>query len=152
MESNSWDQFKIFVDIFKGYLDTALTANIWFYAITGAIYTHYFANRKEKPYVKYSLYFPLILSLMLAIISIFGLCQAFLLRNKMIELAQNLELTGAPLVDLLVFFLGFTSFFFLLVTFSSWVLLYKPNWIFKEEQQKRSRKTIANHKRKRFSR
>jgi len=51
------ETYKIYVDILKGYLDTALMANIWFYAITGAIVANYLTNGKNKPFLKLLLLF-----------------------------------------------------------------------------------------------
>jgi len=56
-------EHKIVVDVFKGYLDTTLTANIWFYAVTGAVVTFYLSH-KDIPFLNLALLLPIVLSLL----------------------------------------------------------------------------------------
>ena len=66
------ESYKIIVEIFKGYLDTALMGNIWLYALTGAILTHYLTHRKESPKLKFSLVLPILLGGLIIFLSCSG--------------------------------------------------------------------------------
>jgi hypothetical protein len=102
------DTYKTFVDIFKGYLDTALTANIWFFGLTGAILANYLSHRDERPYLKFSLIVPFIFGVALSWLSYRGIAQASDLEGKVLEIASELKITGAPPVDILRGFLQVT--------------------------------------------
>ncbi len=93
--------YKIIVEIFKGYLDTALTVHTSYYALTGAITAYYLANRTEQPYIRYALILPLFLGIALAIVSFNGTEQALTLQNKVNEVVTGLAMPGAPPVDIL---------------------------------------------------
>ncbi len=75
---------KTLVDVFKGYLDTAITANIAFYGLAGAIVAYYLSNQQGKDYLKYSLLLPLILGLLVVWRSIVGIEQAYKLKRAML--------------------------------------------------------------------
>jgi hypothetical protein len=130
------ESYKIFVDIFKGYLDTALTANIWFYAFTGAVATHYLSNREGKPFLKYSLFLPFALGVMLLFFSCNGIKQARLIESVMLKEAANLPLAEIPAVSILVNF-----FVASLILISSvcvcLILLFfeRPQFLFKNQKQ-----------------
>ena len=51
---NDLANYKIFVEIYKGYLDTALTGNIWFYTLTGAVVANYLSKKEERFYLRFS--------------------------------------------------------------------------------------------------
>ncbi len=90
---------------FKGYLDTALTANIWFYAFTGAILTYYLAHRERKQYLRYSLLLPFVLGILIIFISWKGIGQAYLIEGVMLKSAGDIQLVEVPAVNILVNFL-----------------------------------------------
>jgi hypothetical protein len=93
------EKYKILVDVFKGYLDTALTGNIWFYAFTGAVVTYYLSNREGKPYLKYSLFLPFFLGILIIVLFLIGRREANTLEQKMFE--ENDELRDTPPVKFL---------------------------------------------------
>lgn len=97
--------YKTFVEVFRGYLDTALTANIWFYALTGAIMSYYLSNRENNQYLKFSLFLPLILGVLIILISVLGIKQAYLIEEMMLRDAGNIGLKHVPAVEVLVNFL-----------------------------------------------
>jgi hypothetical protein len=97
--------YKAFVEVFRGYLDTALTANIWFYALTGGIVSHYLSNRRKTSYLKYSLFLPFILGVLIITISLAGIRQAYLIEAMMLKDAGNIKLEHVPAVEVLVNFL-----------------------------------------------
>jgi hypothetical protein len=94
--------YKLLVDVFKGYLDTALTIHTSYYAFTGAIAAYYLSHRQQYPYIKYSLLIPFFLGIALVIVSFTGRTQALTLKDKVDEVVQNLKtMMGAPPVDIL---------------------------------------------------
>jgi hypothetical protein len=119
------EDYKTCVDIFKGYLDTALTAHIWFYAITGAIASYYLTNPNQYSYVRYSLILPFLLGCALAYTSFIGMSQASALKTNTKNIATKLKIETFPPIDILrqslfnfgildvliIFGLGFLFFF-----------------------------------------
>ena len=122
--------YKTYVDILKGYLDTALMANIWFYAITGAIVANYLTYGKEKPFLKFSLIIPVILGISLCFISFKGRKYALDLRKKVGEVAGRLDIPGAPPVGILGLFLLITGALSGIVGLCLVVLVFWPTQIF----------------------
>ena len=56
-----WRQYALSVELFKHYMKLAIEFNVFYYAITGAILSYYFAHQSE-PVVRYALVFPALLS------------------------------------------------------------------------------------------
>ncbi len=108
--------YKVSVDIFKGYLDTALTANIWFYTLTGAVVANYLTDRGQQPYLKFSLIVPALFGVALTSVSLIGLRQANLLEARLNK-AVTVELRNAPPAKTLKWFLGITSGLSILILF-----------------------------------
>jgi predicted RNase H-like HicB family nuclease len=98
--ATSLEEYKIIVDVSKGYLDTALNAHIWFYVVTGGIVSYYLTEPKKYPNY-YSLIIPLLLGVALAFASFRGLRQALALRKKTKEIAIGLSLASVPPIDIL---------------------------------------------------
>lgn len=103
------ESYKTFVDIFKGYLDTALTANIGFYSITGAIVAYYLSYREQRPYLKFSLVVPFIFGIALTTLSLRGIVQASYLEANVMRVAGVLQIRGAPPIEILKGFLWITG-------------------------------------------
>lgn len=103
------ESYKTFVDIFKGYLDTALTANIGFYSITGAVVAYYLSYREQRPYLKFSLVVPFIFGIALTILSLRGVKQASYLEFNVMKVAGGLKIRGAPPIEILKGFLWVTG-------------------------------------------
>lgn len=97
------ESYKTFVDVFKGYLDTALTANIWFYALTGAVVSYYLKNRENARYLKFSLILPFVLGILIIVLSGAGIGQAHLIEGLMLK-ASGLRLEHVPAAEVLVNF------------------------------------------------
>ena len=85
-----WKQYQIDIDMYKHYMDMMLKFNISFYAITGAIISFYF-SRKDIPMIKYSLLFPIIMSILYAVY--FGYCIPLTenSRQHIFDLCKKLE-------------------------------------------------------------
>jgi hypothetical protein len=125
------ETYKIYVDILKGYLDTALTANIWFYAITGAIVANYLSHGKNKPILRFSLSIPAILGVALAFVSFIGRSYAWDTQVKVREVAAILQINGAPPVDILWWFLSITGALSFIVGLCLGVFVFwRPNSLF----------------------
>jgi hypothetical protein len=128
--------YKAFVDVFKGYLDTALTANIWFYAVTGAIVTYYLSNREKKDYLKFSLLLPFLLGVLIVYISWKGIGQSYLIERMMLKDAGgDIQLFEVPAVNILVNFLKASISLILFVCLCLIVLfLERPKFLFRNRR------------------
>lgn len=62
-----WNRYKHDVELYRTYLDLVIKINVFYYAVTGAIISFYFLHIEKEPLVKYSLIFPFLMSLALAI-------------------------------------------------------------------------------------
>lgn len=66
-EEIAWNRYKHDVELHRTYLDLVVKINALYYAVTGAIISFYFLHIEKDPLIKYSLIFPLFMSLALAI-------------------------------------------------------------------------------------
>jgi len=66
-----WKQYELHVGLYKHYLELVLKFNVFYYAATGAILSYFF-SKTDVPLIKYSLLFPIIMSLGFAILFIYG--------------------------------------------------------------------------------
>lgn len=112
---NDLANYKILVEVLRGYLDTALTANIWFYALTGAVVANYLSKREKIRHLRLSLFVPFFLGLGQIVIFTTGILRASQLKPQVQRVAQGLEIVGAPPAEILILFLGVTSFVSLLI-------------------------------------
>jgi len=127
------ENYKLLVEIFKGYLDTALSVHTTYYALTGAIAAYYLANRKDQSYVKYSLLLPLIFGCALIYVSFSGMSQALTLQGKVNEIVAKLAMPGAPPVDILrqgLFIMGVLD---VIICAGLLLLFLSPAFIFGEK-------------------
>lgn len=77
-----WKQYQLNIELYRTYLDLALKLNLFYYAITGAIVSFYFAH-PEDPLTKFSLVLPTVMS---AAFSAFFYYGAILSRNTRTEI------------------------------------------------------------------
>ena len=96
---------KTLIDVFKGYLDTALMANIWFYALTGGAVTYYLSNREGKPYLRFSLFLPFLLGCLIIVLSARAIRLARSLKEKILEEAGYSKTEKSPSLEFFVSFL-----------------------------------------------
>jgi hypothetical protein len=129
--------YKAFVDVFKGYLDTALTANIWFYALAGAIVTNYLSNQEKKRYLEYSLLLPLLLGVLIVFISLKGIGQSYLIEGMMLkEVGSDIQHFEVPAVNILVNFLIASSALISVVCVGLTMLFFEyPKRLFKGHRE-----------------
>src|SRR5712692_1748083 len=66
-----WKNYVLWVDLYRDYLSLVLRANLFFYAITGAITSYYLAHQ-SVPEARYGLLLPMLMSLGLAGIFFYG--------------------------------------------------------------------------------
>ena len=90
-----WRQYNLLVDIYKYYLDMTLRVNLFFYGITGAILTFYFANTNID-LIQYSLLLPIAMSLGFGGLFFYGSFLLNITRDDIFDLRDQLELDTAP--------------------------------------------------------
>ena len=108
-----FEKYKHDIDTHRGYLDLTLKANVFFYAVTGAILSYYFAHNGDHEYMEYSLLFPVVMSFF------FGL---FFLRGS--KLSENSQMD----IEYMAGALGFKTYSAIGVTVGE--LLRVSSWLF----------------------
>ena len=119
MESTEilWGQYKQNIDLYKFYMDLIVKFNVFYYAVTGAIVSFFFANQ-GIPDIKYSLLLPIIMSLAFASFFIYGAILMRYLRKDVFTIRDKLKLKAAPDVGVLSVLLYIFSVIFILVAVS----------------------------------
>ncbi|HEV7903720.1 MAG TPA: hypothetical protein VGO96_07765 [Pyrinomonadaceae bacterium] len=97
----SWEEYKIHVDLFKYYLDLVLRTNLAVFAITGGILTFYFKNREENAHMKKALLLPFFVSLALAGFYFYCACLWLNISGTVNSLRENLGIIATPYVHIL---------------------------------------------------
>lgn len=90
-----WNDFKQNVELHRSYLELAIKLNMFYYAVTGAILSFYFANT-GIPMVEYALVLPFLLSIALAGLFLWSAVLAHGLRTHIRETAAELGLKAYP--------------------------------------------------------
>ena len=90
-----WKQYELQVDLYKGYLELLLKFNVFYYAATGAIVSYYF-SKPDIPWMKFSLWFPILMSIGFAILFIYGASQTHVVRQELFDIRDKLGLDTAP--------------------------------------------------------
>jgi hypothetical protein len=108
-ENLLWEQYTVYVDLFKFYVDVTWKSATWFYAITGAILAYFFANIAGNPLVPFALVLPVVLSLGFGYIYFRGISQTTDLEKNLELIRGKLGLTGKPHVVVLKTFLKLAS-------------------------------------------
>lgn len=91
-----WKQYEISVDLYKHYLKLVIEMNVFYYAITGAIVSYYFAHRTEEPEIRFALMLPILMSVLLAGFFIYGSIMNRYSRDEMFRIRDALGLRVAP--------------------------------------------------------
>lgn len=91
-----WKQYEISVDLYKHYLKLTIEINVFYYAITGAIVTYYFAHRMEAPDIRFALMLPILMSVLLALFFIYGSIMNRYSRDEMFRVRDALGLRVSP--------------------------------------------------------
>ena len=90
-----WKQYSLHVDLYKFYIDATIKVNAFHYAITGAILSFYF-TRTDIALAKWSLVLPLVLSLGLGGLFIYGAGLLEVTREDVFNLRDKLGLEVSP--------------------------------------------------------
>lgn len=109
-----WRQYQLNIDTYRGYLDLVLKMNGFYYAVTGAIVSYYFAHRAEE-LMKLSLILPLIMSIALAVFFALGAFAARVTRNETFSLRDKLGLEATAEIAVLIVLLGISAGLMLIV-------------------------------------
>jgi hypothetical protein len=109
-----WRQYQLNVDLYKFYVETVVKLNVYFYAITGALASFYFAH-PDILLLRYSLLLPLIMSIALCGLFLVGAYLARVPRDEQFQLRDALELQAAPDIGVLILLLYASAFVMLLV-------------------------------------
>jgi hypothetical protein len=103
-----WKQYELHVGLYKHYLELVLKFNVFYYAGTGAILSYFF-SKTDVPLIKYSLLFPIIMSLGFAILFIYGAFALRITRQDVFDLRDKLGLETAPELNVLAILLAISA-------------------------------------------
>jgi hypothetical protein len=118
-----WRQYSQNVDLYKFYMELAIKFNAFYYAITGAIFSFYFAN-SAIPNIKYSLTLPLVMSVGFTAAFVYGAIIMRVLRDEVFAIRDSLKLIAAPDIGVLSIFLYIFSLVFSVVAIGCVYLLW----------------------------
>lgn len=97
-------QYEISVDLYKHHLKVAIELNVFYYAVTGALLSYYFANSTER-YMRWSLALPLVMSVLFACLFVYGGLQQNVTRRDLFYIRDALGFKVAPETLVLSIFL-----------------------------------------------
>lgn len=117
-----WNQLTLNVDLHKHYLKLVIEFNAFYYAITGAIVSFYFAH-VDQPLVKDSLVLPFAMSLLFAGFFAYGAVLTRVTRADVYKIRDALKLGSAPEMQVLTALLYISSILMLIVA-SALVFLF----------------------------
>ena len=100
-----WKQYEQHISLYKFYLEVVVKINAFHFAISGAIFTFYFANKTE-PHIHWALALPILLSFCLFCLFIFGAVSNLVTRQDVFNLRDKLGLQVAPELLVLTVFLS----------------------------------------------
>jgi len=118
-----WKQYSQSIDLFKFYMELTVKFNVFYYAVTGAILSFYFANQSIED-IKYALILPIIMSIGFAGFFIYGAFLMKYLQAEVFRIRDTLGLQVAPDVGVLSVLLYIFSAVFLLVAFALLYLVF----------------------------
>lgn len=118
-----WKQYELQVDLYKGYLELLLKFNVFYYAATGAIVSYYF-SKPDIPWMKFCLWFPILMSIGFAILFIYGASQTHVVRQELFDIRDKLGLDTAPEYRVLYIFLWISSVLMLITALGLLVMMF----------------------------
>lgn len=124
-----FEHYKIHIDLYKHYLELLIKFNLFYYAITGAILSFYFAN-KTIIFIKFVLLFPLIMSLIFSGFFFYASDKAKNSREEIVDIAKALNLKVFPEFNILVILLKLFSILFIIISILLFLLIVFHNYIF----------------------
>lgn len=114
-DESLWKQYQLLVDLHKHYLGLVLKFNAFYYAITGAVLSYYFANRQYAPLLWVALAFAAVLSLFFAALFVFGAIANRRVRDEFDRIRKRLQLLVFPEAAVLTVALAGSALLFVLV-------------------------------------
>lgn len=126
-----WKQYQLNVDLYKHYLDLVVKFNLFYYAVTGAILSFYF-SKPEIPMLKYSLLFPILLSVGFGGFFFYGARLVGVVRRELFQIRDILGFYAAPEFKVLSVLLQLSACLFFFVAICLLYLffsggIYLPN-------------------------
>jgi hypothetical protein len=118
-----WREYAVQVDLYKHYMDMLMKVNAFFYIIAGGVLSFYFVNY-EKPFVRYSLLLPSVISFALAATFFYAAKKWKVVVKIMRGALNSLELMKAPDAQILYILLITSAILFLVVGVSMCVLFF----------------------------
>ncbi len=119
-----WRQYSQHVELYKFYMGLTLRFNVFYYAVTGAILSFYFANSTIAN-IKYSLLFPVLMSVAFACFFLYAASLMRLLREDVFAIRTQLGLAVAPDVGVLSVLLRLFSGVFFAVALGCIYLIWR---------------------------
>jgi hypothetical protein len=119
-----WKQYELHVGLYKEYLNLLLKFNVFYYAATGALISYYFSNQNKSPWMKYSLLFPVLMSIGFAFLFFYGASQTHVTRQELFSIRDRLKLSTAPEYRVLTIFLWLSAILLVIVAVSLLVLIF----------------------------
>lgn len=99
-----WRQYQLHIDLYRSYLELLLKFNLFYYAVTGAILSYYFAHQKE-PLIKYSLLLPIAMSVAFTVFFVYSAIKSRHMRDEVNSIRDRLGFKVAPEIRVLIFVL-----------------------------------------------
>ncbi len=120
-----WREYEVQIDLYKHYMDMLMKVNAFFYIITGGVLSFYFLNY-GKPFVRYALLFPILISFVLGAIFFYGASKWGRVVKLIRGAIDSLDLVKAPDIQVLYFLLTASGIVSLVVGVSMFVLFSYP--------------------------
>jgi hypothetical protein len=118
-----WKQYDLQVGLYKGYLELLLKFNVFYYAATGALVSYYF-SKPDIPWMKYSLCFPVLMSVGFATLFIYGASKTHVVRQELFDIRDKLGLDTAPEYKVLFVFLWISAILMVIVALCLLVMVF----------------------------
>lgn len=106
-----WKNYEKHLDMYKTYLDLTLKLNVFHFAICGAIFSFYFANKSIED-AAYSLLLPALLSFSLVVVFTMGGFMNSVSRKDVFDIRDSLGLRASPdllILTILLFIFAFAN-------------------------------------------
>jgi hypothetical protein len=100
-----WNRYSLHIEMYQKYLDAVLKLNLFYYGITGAIVSFYFSNNSNGLTTEFALLLPILVSVLLIIFLISGAISYQIVKQDILFLVNELELSYFVRTDALPFLL-----------------------------------------------
>jgi len=121
-----WRQYQLQVDLYKHYMELTLKFNIFYYALTGGILSFYF-SRADVTVLKYSLVFPIVMSLGYAAIGFYIIPLVERFRMLTVKMTDELGLASGVEFRVLGIIIGSSATLFVIIAIGLLVLFLSPS-------------------------